>query len=56
MPERYLDLLEADDPLAMAILARNLCLLSFLEDSKAWWFHGAGEQKVSKEAVLSIRN
>jgi hypothetical protein len=55
VPKRYLELLEGEDPLAMAILARNLCLLSFFEDSKAWWIHGAGQQKVPNKAVKGIR-
>ena len=55
MPERYLELLEGEDPLAMAILARNLCLLSFCGESKAWWIHGAGQQKVPIKAVQGIR-
>jgi hypothetical protein len=55
MPVRYVELLEAEDPIAMALLARNLSLLSYLEDSKAWWIHGAGDQKVPNKAVNSIR-
>lgn len=55
LPTRFLELLEREDPIAMALLARDLSLLSFLEDSKAWWIHGAGEQKVPNKAVLGIR-
>jgi hypothetical protein len=52
---RFLVLLEGEDPIAMALLARNLSLLTFLEDSKSWWIHGAGQQKVPNKAVLGIR-
>jgi hypothetical protein len=52
---RFLELLEGEDPIAMALLARDLSLLSFLEDSKSWWIHGAGQQKVPHKAVLGIR-
>lgn len=55
LPLRFVELLEAEDCIAMALLARNLSLLTFLEISKAWWLHGAGEQKVSNAAVLGIR-
>lgn len=52
---RFLKLLEGEDPIAMALLARNLSLLSILEGSKSWWIHGAGKQKVPNKAVLGIR-
>ena len=55
MPVRYVELLGAEDPIAMALLARNLSLLSYLEDSTAWWIHGAGDQKVPHKAVNGIR-
>ncbi|KAG0652453.1 Sterol uptake control 2 [Hyphodiscus hymeniophilus] len=56
LPARFLELLRAEEPLAMALMARNLCLLTFFEDtSKAWWVHGAGEKKVATTAVLAIR-
>jgi hypothetical protein len=52
---RFLVLLEGEDPIAMALLARNLSLLTFLEGSKSWWIHRAGQQKVPNKAVLGIR-
>ena len=55
VPTRFVELLRTEDPLAMAIMARNLSLLTFSENSKAWWIYGAGDKKVSSQAVLGIR-
>jgi hypothetical protein len=55
LPPQFLPLLEREDPIAMALLARNLSMLSLLERSSAWWLHGAGENKVAIKAVLGIR-
>jgi len=55
VPQRFRDLLESKDPLALCILARNFALLSLMEDSAAWWIHGAGQRKVPLKAVRGLR-
>lgn len=50
---KFLDMLKAKDPAALAILARNLCLLNAIES--VWWLHGSGpSQKVAENSILGI--
>jgi len=53
-PQLFIEHLEKNEPLAMAILARNIALLSILPDSGAWWIHGAGECKMADTTVNGI--
>jgi hypothetical protein len=46
--------MEDHDPIALAILARQLSLLALVSDQSAWWIHGAGEFKVSLRGVQGI--
>jgi hypothetical protein len=55
VPERFVELLEKEDPIAMALMARGQAVLRFIDDSGAWWIHGAGEWKVSETAVWGIK-
>jgi hypothetical protein len=48
----YLDMLEQHDPLAMALMARMLVLLSALD--YAWWIHGTGEYEAIDRDVKGI--
>ncbi|EPE36428.1 hypothetical protein GLAREA_05766 [Glarea lozoyensis ATCC 20868] len=48
----YLDMLEQHDPLAMALMARMLVLLSALD--YAWWIHGTGEYEAINRDVRGI--
>jgi hypothetical protein len=55
LPSGFIRLLENEDPIAMAILARQFSTLSIADDSPAWWIHGAGDHKVAIKAVLGIQ-
>jgi hypothetical protein len=55
LPSRFLYLLKREDPIAMALFARNLAMLEVLENSKAWWIHGAGVSRVAIKAVEGMR-
>ena len=55
VPEKFVSLLEIEDPIAMSLLARDLSMLSLFDDSPAWWLHGSGEHKVAIKSVLGIR-
>lgn len=55
LPSEFICLLENEDPIAMALLARNLSMLSIAEDSPAWWIHGAGVYRVPIKAILGIQ-
>jgi len=46
--------MENHDPVALAILARQLSLLTLVGDQSAWWIHGAGEFKVPLRGVQGI--
>lgn len=52
LPPRFLKLVEQKEPIAMALLARNLALLKVIEPS--WWLHGEGEHEVASRAVCGI--
>ncbi|KAG4437788.1 hypothetical protein IFR05_006723 [Cadophora sp. M221] len=54
VPESFVHLLEADDPTALALLARDIMCLDLIEDSSAWWVHGAGNSKVPPKAIHGI--
>ncbi|KAK0107337.1 hypothetical protein ONS95_004029 [Cadophora gregata] len=51
VPDRFVQLLELGDPTALALLARNIMCLDLLDDSSAWWVHGAGDSRVPPKAV-----
>ncbi|KAE8445676.1 hypothetical protein EG329_012974 [Mollisiaceae sp. DMI_Dod_QoI] len=54
VPPPFVALLEEHDPMAMAIMARNLSLLGVFEDTSAWWVHGAGRNNVPERALRAI--
>ncbi len=54
VPQLFINHLEENGPLAMAMLARNIALLSILPDSAAWWIHGAGQCKASDTTVNGV--
>ncbi|KUJ18389.1 uncharacterized protein LY89DRAFT_47224 [Mollisia scopiformis] len=54
VPPPFISLLENDDPIAMALMARNLALLGVLKDNSAWWVHGAGKNNVTETALRAI--
>lgn len=54
VPECFVRLLEASDPTALVLLARNIMCLDLLGDSSAWWVHGAGSGKVPPKAIDGI--
>ncbi|PVH72356.1 hypothetical protein DL98DRAFT_470538 [Cadophora sp. DSE1049] len=54
VPECFVQLLEVDDPTALALLARSIMCLDLLGDSSAWWVHGAGSGKVPPKAINGI--
>lgn len=56
VPSEFPQLLERVDPIASALLARNISLLWLIEDTSAWWIHGTGESKVARKAVLGINS
>jgi hypothetical protein len=49
----YLNMLKQHDPLAMALMARMLVLLSALDH--AWWIHGEGDYKAVDRDIRGIR-
>lgn len=53
-PQLFIKHLERNEPLAMAMLARNVALLSILPDAGAWWIHGAGQCKMADTTVNGI--
>jgi hypothetical protein len=52
LPPRFLVLLELHDPIALALLSRNLALLRVIDP--VWWLHGTGDHQVLKYAVRGI--
>jgi hypothetical protein len=48
----YLDMLKQHDPLAMALMARMLVLLSALDH--AWWIHGKGDYETIDRDIQGI--
>ena len=53
LPERFLELVELNDPRALVLLARNLSLLKVIQP--VWWLHGTGRsQKVAEVSVSGI--
>ena len=54
LPSRFVYLLKREDPIAMALFARNLAMLQLIDDSKAWWIHGSGVCRVPTKAVEGI--
>lgn len=55
VPAEFRCLLDEEDPIAMALHARVVVLLTHAEDSPAWWIHGVGEHKVPVKCVLGIQ-
>ncbi|KAH8796757.1 hypothetical protein BGZ57DRAFT_847425 [Hyaloscypha finlandica] len=53
-PQLFIKHLEKNEPLSMAMLARNIALLGILPDSGAWWIHGAGQHKMADTTVNGI--
>jgi hypothetical protein len=56
VPARFVTLLEHEEPISMALMARNMAMFVFLEKSVAWWVHGTGAHKVYFKAVWGIRS
>jgi hypothetical protein len=56
VPARFVTLLEREEPISMALMARNMAVFVFLEKSVAWWVHGSGEHKVYFKAVWGIHS
>lgn len=56
VPVDFISLLEHENPMAMALLARNLSLFVYLAKSPAWWIHGTGDHKVYFKAVWGIHS
>jgi hypothetical protein len=56
VPLPFLNLLERKDPLAMALIARDLALLALLSGTKSWWIHGDGQWRVEKCSVRGIQS
>jgi hypothetical protein len=54
LPPRYAELLEQEDPIAMTLLARNMAMFVFMEESSAWWIHGSGPNRIPYKAVWGI--
>jgi hypothetical protein len=54
VPASFVQLLEDHEPYALALYARSIVLLSVLEDTSAWWIHGAGEDKVCTRQISGI--
>ena len=52
LPPRFLELLESHDPIALALLLRNLALLEVIDP--VWWLHGTGDHQVAKYSVRGI--
>jgi len=45
-PQLFIKHLEKNEPLAMAMLARNIALLGILPDFGAWWIRGARQHRM----------
>lgn len=54
VPQPFIQMLKAKDPIAMALFARNISLLGVFEDTTAWWIHGAGNSRVGSRAIRCI--
>ena len=52
LPSKLLELLGMHDPIALALLARNIVLLKVIDP--VWWLHGAGKHEVAERAVRGI--
>ncbi|KAF8848055.1 hypothetical protein BDZ45DRAFT_754258 [Acephala macrosclerotiorum] len=53
LPPRFLELVEAKDPRALGLLARNLSLLKVIDS--IWWLHGLEpSQPVAEQAIVGI--
>ncbi len=53
-PELFVKRLEQNEPIAMAMFARDIALLGILPDSSAWWIHGDGQCKLANTTVQGI--
>jgi hypothetical protein len=53
-PQLFIKHLEKNEPLAMAMLARNIALLGILPDFGAWWIRGARQHKMADTTVNGI--
>jgi hypothetical protein len=54
LPTRFLELVKEKDPLALALLARNLAMLKLIDD--VWWLHGIGDYEVTSYSIHGIRS
>jgi hypothetical protein len=54
VPPPFIRLLGENDPISIALYARNIALLSMIENSPAWWIHGVGEDSVCRRAISSL--
>lgn len=52
LPPRFLTLLQQHEPAALALFARNIVLLKFMDNS--WWLHGKNEHSVIDHAIQGI--
>jgi hypothetical protein len=52
LPPRFLTLLQQHEPAALALFARNIVLLRFIDNS--WWLHGKNEHLVMNYAIQGI--
>ena len=56
VPRSYIRLIEREEPLALALLARTYALLALLRNtSKAWYIHGAGKYPMHSHTVRIIQ-
>jgi hypothetical protein len=53
LPDRFLEMVESYDPLALALLARNLAMLKIIE--RTWWLHGNADHEVGNFPVRGIK-
>jgi len=53
-PQLFVEHLEENKPIAMAMMARDIALLDILPDTSAWWIHGAGQCKMSSTTVEGV--
>ena len=54
VPQTYYELLRKEDPIAMALYARILAIVSLLEEFGSWWVHGVGNNKMPRKNVQSV--
>jgi hypothetical protein len=54
VPPRFVELLEREDVIAMALYARSLSLLNLFDNSSSWWIYGAGDSRVPARAVRAV--